>query len=186
MAFGSILVWLCHGAVRAGFDAVGLKTTLKSSLITVCASLGIVLLMGGIATVGAAPKPPLTPEPTPQTAPLGPQVIDGAILQGLDKTTARVSRFEAPLGKPVKFGTLSITVRDCRKRPPEESPESAAFIAISDRRPGQLDETAVFGAWMFASSPSVSALDHPVYDVVLLDCRVAGTASQTAPKPTEK
>ncbi len=149
--------------------------------------LGALIVVGGVAAAGAAPKPAPTAEPSPQAVPpvaLGP--IDGAILQGLDKTTARVSRFEAPLGKAVKFGTLSITVRDCRKRPPEESPESAAFLDITDRRPGQLDETTVFGAWVFASSPSVSALDHPVYDVVLLDCRTAATHAETPLKPVGK
>jgi hypothetical protein len=55
-----------------------------------------------------------------------PALADEAVLQGLDKTTARISRFEAPLEQPVKFGTLTITVRACKKRPPEEPPESAA------------------------------------------------------------
>jgi len=93
-----------------------------------------------------------------------------ALLQGLDKITARVSKFEAPVGTPVRFGTLSIRVRDCEKNPPEDPPESAAFLEIDELRPGEVN-LRVFSGWMFASSPALSALEHPVYDVNVLDCR---------------
>ena len=96
-----------------------------------------------------------------------------ALLQGLDKITARVSKFEAPVGAPVQFGTLSIRVRDCEKNPPEETPESAAFLEIDETRPGEDKAKRVFSGWMFASSPALSALEHPVYDVNLLDCKAA-------------
>jgi hypothetical protein len=102
-----------------------------------------------------------------------------ALLQGLDKITARVSKFEAPVGTPVQFGTLLIRVRDCEKNPPEETPESAAFLEIDEVRPGEVN-LRVFSGWMFASSPALSALEHPVYDVNLLDCRAA-SGSATAP-----
>ena len=95
-----------------------------------------------------------------------------ALLQGLDKITARVSKFEAPVGAPVHFGTLAIRVRDCEKSPPEDTPESSAFLEIDETRPGET-RTRVFSGWMFASSPALSALEHPVYDVVLLDCKAA-------------
>jgi hypothetical protein len=95
-----------------------------------------------------------------------------ALLQGLDKITARVSQFEAPVGTPVRFGTLSIRVRDCEKNPPEEEPESAAFLEIDEVRPGEAN-LRVFSGWMFASSPALSALEHPVYDVNVLDCKTA-------------
>src|SRR6516165_7730852 len=95
-----------------------------------------------------------------------------ALLQGLDKITARVSKFEAPVGAPVRFGTLLIRVRDCEKNPPEETPESAAFLEIDEVRPGEVN-LRVFSGWMFASSPALSALEHPVYDVNVLDCKTA-------------
>src|SRR4051812_8914344 len=95
-----------------------------------------------------------------------------AVLQGLDKVTARVSRFEAPVGAPVRFGTLEIVVRVCNKRPPEEPPESAAFLDISELRPGE-PAAQRFSGWMFASSPGLNGLEHPVYDVWVLDCRTA-------------
>jgi hypothetical protein len=103
-----------------------------------------------------------------------------AVLQGLDKITARVSTIEAPVGTPVRFGTLSITVRDCEKSPPEDRPESAAFLEIDEIRPGE-DNIRRFSGWMFASSPALSALEHPVYDVNVLDCKGAsGSPSEPA------
>ena len=103
-----------------------------------------------------------------------------ARLEGLDKITARVSKFDAPVDEPMQFGTLTIRVRDCEKNPPEESPESAAFLEIDELRPGDNTVRRVFGGWMFASSPALSALEHPVYDVILLDCKAARGSSQTA------
>ena len=105
-----------------------------------------------------------------------------AVLQGLDKITARISRFEAPVGTPVVFGTLTITVRDCEKSPPEEQPENAAFIEISEARPGE-EQQRLFGGWMLSSSPALSALEHPVYDVNLLECTGAAAPPPTAPPP---
>ena len=102
-----------------------------------------------------------------------------ALLQGLDKITARVSKFEAPVGSPVRFGTLSIRVRDCERAPPEDPPESAAFLEIDELRPGE-DRVRVFSGWMFASSPALSAVEHPVYDVNVLDCKTASGSSPAA------
>jgi hypothetical protein len=102
-----------------------------------------------------------------------------AVLQGLDKVTARVSSFEAPIGEVVRFGTLEIVARTCRKRPPEETPESAAFLEITDNRPGETPRR-IFSGWMFASSPALSALEHPVYDVWVVDCR--NDSSSSAPR----
>lgn len=101
-----------------------------------------------------------------------------AVLQGLDKVTARIFTFEAPLGSAVPFGTLQITVRACKKRPPEEPPESAAFIEILEVVRGQ-EPVPRFSGWMFASSPALSALEHAVYDVWVVDCRNASSASSS-------
>ena len=109
-----------------------------------------------------------------------------ALLQGLDKITARVSKLEAPVGTPVRFGTLLIRVRDCEKNPPEETPESAAFLEIDEVRPGEVN-LRVFSGWMFGSSPALSVLEHPVYDVNLLDCKPAsGSATAPSGKAEEK
>jgi hypothetical protein len=95
--------------------------------------------------------------------------MDTVLLQGLDKITARVSQIKVPVGGTVTFGALQITARACDKHPPEETPESAAFLEVVETRP---DEKPVlrFSGWMFASSPALSALEHPVYDLIVLDC----------------
>lgn len=95
-----------------------------------------------------------------------------AVLQGLDKVTARISTIRAPVGEAVTFGTLVIVARTCRKRPPEETPETTAFLEIFDDRPGE-PPRAVFRGWMFASSPALSAMEHAVYDVWVIDCMTA-------------
>jgi len=95
--------------------------------------------------------------------------FDIAVLQGLDKVTARVSTLNVKIGTTIKYGTLKITVRRCDKRPPEETPESAAFIDVSEERPG-VSIIGVYRGWMFASSPALAAMEHPVYDVWVLDC----------------
>lgn len=92
-----------------------------------------------------------------------------AVLQGLDKTTARVSTFELNINERGTFGTLIIKVRACRKRPPTEPPESAAYVEVLDKKIGE-QPTRLFAGWMFASSPTLNSLEHPVYDVWVLKC----------------
>jgi hypothetical protein len=96
-------------------------------------------------------------------------VFDTAILQGMDKVTGRVMTIEAPVGSTVHFGTLEFIVRTCRKRPPEDAPEAASFLDIWEVRNGAT-ATSLFRGWMFASSPALSALEHPVYDIWEVDC----------------
>jgi hypothetical protein len=106
---------------------------------------------------------------------------DGVILQGLDKVTARISTIEAPLNQPVRFGTLEITALRCTKTSPEEPPESAAFLVIRETRAGE-PSSELFRGWMLASSPALSALGHPVYDVWVKDCRNARSDSPSGPR----
>jgi len=103
------------------------------------------------------------------------------VLRGLDKITAHVSTFDAPVGQTVAFGALRITARACDKHPPEEAPESAAFLEIVEVRPGEQPQS-LFSGWMFASSPALSALEDPIYDLWVLDCKNEASASGgTAP-----
>ena len=98
--------------------------------------------------------------------------IDGnkARLQALDKITARISTVEAPVGAVRFYGTLEITINRCAFHPPEEPPENAAFITVRDRGYDGLAPKQVFSGWIFSSSPAISALEHPVYDLTLLAC----------------
>lgn len=91
------------------------------------------------------------------------------LLQALDKVTARVITLQAPVGETVRFGTLEIRAAVCEKRPPEETPDSAAFLDIVEKRAGQAP-VEVFRGWMFASSPGLSPMQHPVYDLWVVDC----------------
>lgn len=90
-------------------------------------------------------------------------------LQGLDKVTGRTSTFQASIGETIRFGVLTITVQACDRTPPTEPPESAVFLDIYEARQGE-KVTDLFHGWMFSSSPALSALEHPVYDVWALDC----------------
>ena len=95
-----------------------------------------------------------------------------ASLQALDKITARISTLTAPINQPVTFGTLSVTVHRCAYHPPEETPEDAAFLEIMDKGHDLTQPPKpVFAGWVFSSSPAVSAMEHPVYDITLLSCK---------------
>lgn len=96
-----------------------------------------------------------------------------AELQGLDKVTGRTSTLKVTIGETVKFGTLVITVRACDRSPPTEPPESTVFLDIYEAREGEA-RTDLFHGWMFASSPALNALEHPVYDVWALNCLLGG------------
>lgn len=109
-------------------------------------------------------------------APKAPVVITGAVLQGLDKLVARVHEIEAPLNKEARLGTLSVLVRQCVVSPPEAPPEASAFLEISEQRPGE-EVRKVFAGWMFASSPALSALEHPIYDVWVVGCKTTESAA---------
>lgn len=118
------------------------------------------LVAGGLAGSGSAGATPM-------------KIV---VLRGLDKITAHVSTFDAPVGQTVTFGALRITARACDKHPPEETPESAAFLEIVETRPGEQPQS-LFSGWMFASSPALSALEDPIYDLWVLDCRNETSAS---------
>jgi hypothetical protein len=93
-----------------------------------------------------------------------------AELQLLDKVTARISVVRATVGEPASFGTLTIRVAACNARPPDEVPDAVAWMEISDSRRGAGGQQ-VFRGWMFANAPGVSMLEHPVYDLRVLDCK---------------
>lgn len=119
------------------------------------------------------------PSPTPQ-------MTDEPVvkLQSLDKVTARTMTFEVKVGTTVKFGPIYIKVQACRKAPPIAAPESAAFLQIWEVT--KKDESKwIYSGWMFASSPALSAMDHPIYDVWVLDC-LDRKSTDPAPKKEEK
>lgn len=113
-----------------------------------------------------------------------------AVFSGLDKITARVESFEAKVDEPVRFGALEVLVRACDKKPPEEPPRTAAYVEIrqldrdedgetpegagapSEEAQPEGEAPAIFKGWMFAESPGLNALEHPVYDIWVTDCKM--------------
>ena len=90
-------------------------------------------------------------------------------LRSLDKVTARNMTFEVNVGDTVKFGDIFIKVQACRKPPEIEKPEPSAFLQVWENKRNK-DSSWIFSGWMFASSPGLSSMDHPIYDVWVLDC----------------
>ena len=145
-----------------------------------CAFSLVVLLWAGFPHHSAHAQTQNLPEnqtqnPSSNQAPEQEGWIAGSSvrLQTLDKITARIATMKMALRQPTRFGTLEITAYHCAYRPPEAPPETAAFLEIKDV--GYTDSTEathkmVFSGWMFASSPAISALEHPVYDVSVLAC----------------
>lgn len=138
----------------------------------------------------AAPKPPANPAPIaavpapdtttePQVPPPPPQGGTQLVMRGLDKITGRPTSITAAIGKPVHFATLTITARYCYSTPPSETPETAAFVQIEDHRPDQ-PARRVFSGWMYASSPGLNAVEHPLYDVWVISCNNAPASAVAA------
>ncbi|MEM7569206.1 MAG: DUF2155 domain-containing protein [Pseudomonadota bacterium] len=99
------------------------------------------------------------------------------VLRGVDKIVGRTETIEVSTQAPASFGQLTITARTCEKAPPTERPETTAFLQITEANDDGAG-TSVFSGWMFASSPSLNALEHPVYDLWVTDCKtVSGAAS---------
>lgn len=97
------------------------------------------------------------------------------VLRTLDKVTAITEDFTVKVGENLEYGSLRVEVKRCEKKPPEEIPATWAFIQIFDKRTDGGGEDAedekVFSGWMLAERPAISALEHPVYDVWLLECK---------------
>ena len=118
------------------------------------------------------------------------------VLRGLDKLTGRISTMTVAVGQKAQFGILDVYVRVCYTHPPEEIPENAAFLEIVEKK--NRTEQKVFSGWMFSSSPALSAMEHPVYDIWVLKCQgqpkaaptpaplVLKTALSPEEKPAEK
>jgi len=127
---------------------------------------------------------PVVPEKPPE--PLKRVRSNTAILQAVDKITAQSIRFEAQVGKPVRYRSLVFTVRACETAAADElAPEAAAYIVIDSaprvqRGRAPLPGRQLFRGWMYASSPGVNPLEHPVYDAWLIACKAA------APSPVNR
>ncbi|MGE3646423.1 MAG: DUF2155 domain-containing protein [Beijerinckiaceae bacterium] len=108
-----------------------------------------------------------------------------AVFAGLDKITGRIISFEVAIGETVQFGSLHITPRVCYSRPQTEAPQTTSFVEVEEVV-GEKKFKKVFAGWMFAASPGLHGVEHPVYDAWLTDCKGGTEVIKTAkPKDDE-
>ena len=146
---------------------------------------------GGPMALPGQRQPRGTPQPADTSPQPGDEVIPeppsqkitnkGALFSGLDKITGRIITFDAAIGETVQFGALQVTPRICYTRPPTETSNTDAFIEV-DEVTLQGEVKRIFTGWVFAASPGLHAVEHPIYDVWLTDCKNPVVAV-TAPPP---
>jgi hypothetical protein len=107
-----------------------------------------------------------------------------AVFAGLDKITGRIISFEVAMDETVQFGSLQITPRVCFSRPPTEAPQTDVFAEV-DEIGESSDYKRVFTGWMFAASPGLHGVEHPVYDIWLTDCKGGTEVIHTQPEEAD-
>ena len=114
-----------------------------------------------------------------------------AVFDGLDKITGRIISFEVAINETVQFGALQITPRVCYSRPPTDAPQTDAFAQV-DEIDEQKQIKRIFSGWMFADSPGLHGVEHPIFDIWLTACKGgtvvihdAATVEASAPNPDE-
>lgn len=148
---------------------------------------GALFLALAVVVPALAQEQGATPEQAPRVRAM--LAREKAVLQVLDKVSARTTTLRIPVGGTAAFGLMSIKVRSCQIAPPSEAPEAAGFLEISEYETAQLPRSGeipagvrparlLYSGWMFASSPALAALEHPVYDVTVIGCE---SAQQAAP-----
>lgn len=124
---------------------------------------------------------------TPQLTEESFEKFETATLRALDKITGRSTDIQVEANSPVVFGSLKVELKTCFQTPPEFPPESIAFLQVHSTQAVQVntmrdavdaadvdtvndENPLLFSGWMFASSPGLSALEHPVYDIWVINC----------------
>ena len=156
----------------------------------------------GVAPPGAAPLPGLPPgqrQPkggavpqTPASIQPGDEVVTEppaqkivnkkASFSGLDKITGRIINFDEDIGETVQFGALRVKTAACYTRPATEAANTDAFVEV-DEITLQGEVKRIFSGWMYAASPGLHGVEHPIYDIWLTDCKVPDTTIVTAAPP---
>ena len=104
--------------------------------------------------------------------------MDIVVLRGLDKVTGRTSTFSIPVGEVGHFGKTFIVPEACYSRPPEESPENATFLFVYEKSL-KGENIELFKGWMFSSNPALSSMEHPVYDIWVVECQKSPEKQKT-------
>ena len=105
-----------------------------------------------------------------------------AVFSGLDKITGRTIAFQAATGETVQFGTLQITERACLTRPATEAPQTTSFVEV-DEVDAAKKYKRIFSGWMFAASPGLHGIEHPIYDIWLTECTGGHEPPESGPAP---
>ena len=138
------------------------------------------------ASLGPAPNNETVVEPPPNKI-----ANPTAVFSGLDKITGRIISFDVAINETVRFGALEVTPRACYSRPPTEATATDGFIEV-DELTLQGEIKRIFSGWMFAASPGLNAVEHPIYDIWLTDCKgapqpaVAEAPAPAAPAPSQR
>ena len=133
------------------------------------------------------PAAPLQPGDEVVTEPPAQKIVNKkASFSGLDKITGRIINFDEDIGETVQFGALRVKTDACYTRPATEAANTDAFVEV-DEITLQGEVKRIFSGWMFAASPGLHGVEHPIYDIWLTDCKAPDTtvvSVQTdAPKP---
>jgi hypothetical protein len=116
------------------------------------------------------------------TLPAAAEPINNPVAEftGLDKITGRTTTFDVLIDETVQFGALRVTPRVCHTRPPTEPAQTTAFVEVDEITLSNKIQR-IFTGWMFAASPGLHAVEHPIYDVWLVDCKVQMGEPERAP-----
>jgi hypothetical protein len=130
-------------------------------------------ILGGTETeTPAAPPNGQSDQPPPPVGPPQPQWSNqwvpggSARLQALDKVSAQATMLTVKVGEPATFGSLTISVKACVIRPPDQPADAAAYLDVTDSHP----DSPGFNGWMLANEPSVSMMQNPIYDLRVAGC----------------
>ncbi len=142
-----------------------------------------------------APPAPATLQPGDEivTEPPAVKIVNKrAVFSGLDKITGRIISFDAEIGETVQFGALRVKTDACYTRPATKSANTDAFVEV-DEITLQNEVKRIFSGWMFAASPGLHGVEHPIYDIWLTDCKspeatvaAQGDVAKPAPPPTQQ
>lgn len=134
----------------AWLSKLSLKRLYKGCLLSLCVGVGLIT-----------------------TSAYGEERIENRVAEfaGIDKITGRIHTFDVYINETVQFGALQVTPRVCYSRPATETPKTTTFIEVDEIT---LDAKIrrIFVGWMFADSPGLNAIEHPVYDIWLKDCKM--------------
>jgi hypothetical protein len=133
------------------------------------------------------PQTPATLQPGDEvvTEPPAQKIVNKkASFSGLDKITGRIINFDEDIGETVQFGALRVKTDACYTRPATEAANTDAFVEV-DEITLQGEVKRIFSGWMYAASPGLHGVEHPIYDIWLTDCKAPDTTVVTAAPPPE-